>query len=98
MNYLDGPEVRLGDVVRVPTPAGERRARVVMLGDTGQHLDRDAGFVRWVRDSRILAPTSVFIEWLDDNPFAHDDPQLAPVGNYMSTTVDEFVRFESRSS
>jgi hypothetical protein len=97
MNYHDGSEVRLGDIVSVPTPQGDAQARVVMLGDTYAHLEIDPAFVEWVVTDRILAATSIFVEWIGPNPFAHSDPAFAPVGNQMSTVVDEHVRLESRA-
>jgi hypothetical protein len=38
MRYSDGLEVRLGDTVSVPVPTGESLARVVMLGNSHEHL------------------------------------------------------------
>jgi len=98
MNYHDGLEIRLGDIVSVPAPDGDRQARVVMLGDTREHLEVDADFIDWVLRDNILAATSIFVEWLGSNPFAHSDPEFAPVGNFMSTTVDEHVHFNSRAA
>lgn len=91
MKYHDGNPVSLGDVVSVPVPSGTAEARVVMLGDTYEHLDIDRGFLAWVQRDRVLAASSVVIEWLGDNPFAHDDPQYAPVGNYMFSPLDQDV-------
>lgn len=91
MRYHDGFPVALGDVVVVPVPSGTARARVVMLGDTYEHLDLEQGFLSWVKADRVLRPGAIVIEWLGQNPFAQDDPQYAPVGNYMFTDVDEFV-------
>ena len=83
--------VTLGDIVSVPVPEGSANGRVVMLGDTYEHLDIDQQFLKWVIAERVLEPSSVVIEWIEDNPFEHDDPQYAPVGNYMFTTIDEWV-------
>lgn len=91
MRYHDGSPVALGDFVEVPIPIGTARARIVMLGDTYEHLELDAGFLSWVKTERILRESAVVIEWLCENPFAHDDPNYAPVGNYMFTDVDENV-------
>ena len=91
MRYHDGSPVALGDVVDVPVPSGTARARVVMLGETYEHLGLDPGFLSWVKTDRVLRHGAVVIEWLGENPFAHDDPRYAPVGNYMFTDVDEFV-------
>jgi hypothetical protein len=92
VRFHDGRIVALGDLVEVPVPSGTARARVVMLGDTYEHLDIDPGFLSWVETERILRPISVVIQWLSENPLAHDDPKYAPVGNYMFTDVDEWVR------
>lgn len=89
MKYCDGTDVNLGDVVSVPTPDGAAKARVVMLGDTYAHLNIDSEFVEWVERDRVLERSSVVVEWLGQNPFAHEDPQYAPVGDYMFTALDE---------
>ena len=91
MKYHDGTEVHLGDVVSVPIPEGTAKARIVMLGDTYDHLPIDAQFLSWVTTDKVLKESSVVVEWLSDNPFAHDDPQYAPAGNYMFTAIDEWV-------
>jgi hypothetical protein len=81
----------LGDIVTVPVPSGAAKARVVMLGDTYEHLDIDKQFLAWVKADKVLKESSVVIEWVEANPFAHDDPQYAPVGSYMFSAVDEWV-------
>lgn len=91
MLYFDGSTVALGDVVSVPVPDGSARARVVMLGETYEHLDIDEHFVNWVKKDRVLDQESIVVEWLDTNPFAHTDPQYAPVGEYMFAALDEHV-------
>jgi len=91
MKYRDGTAVTLGDVVSVPSPGGTAEARVVMLGDTYEHLDIDPQFLSWVKQERILRESAIVIEWLGTNPFAHQDPAFAPVGNYMFTQLDEFI-------
>ena len=74
MQYHDGSTARLGDVVTVPVPSGKAKARIVMLGDTYEHLDIDTSFVSWVKKEKKLAPNEIVIEWLEENPFAHNDP------------------------
>jgi hypothetical protein len=91
MKYNDGSTVALGDIVTLPVPTGTAKARVVMLGETYEHLAIDPDFVSWVEEEKILAPGSIVVEWTEENPFVHDDPQYAPVGNYMFSPVDEFV-------
>ncbi len=92
MRYHDGSTIMLGDIVSVPMPDGSEKARVVMLGDTYEHLDIDKQFLSWVKKEKVLEGTSIVVEWLGNNPLAHDDPQYAPVGNYMFTSVDECVK------
>ena len=91
MRYHDGSTVTLGDIVTVPVPSGTAKARVVMLGETYEHLDIERQFLAWVKAEKILEQSSVIIEWVANNPFAHDDPQYAPVGNYMFSALDESV-------
>lgn len=91
MQYHDGSAVTLGDVVRVPVPAGTARARVVMLGETYEHLDIDPSFLAWVKRDRALRPSAIVVEWIEDNPYAHNDPNYAPVGKYMFSPLDEWV-------
>ena len=54
MIYHDGSIRSLGDIVTVPIPSGTARARVVMLGDTYEHLDIDRQFVEWVERDKVL--------------------------------------------
>ena len=91
MRYHDGSLVTLGDIVTVPVPSGTARARVVMLGETYEHLDIDPQFLSWVQKDRILESRSVVVEWLETNPYEHNDHQYAPVGNYMFSPLDEHV-------
>ena len=79
----------MGDIVTVPVPTGTAKARVVMLGETYEHLDIERQFLAWVKAEKILEESSVVIQWVGSNPFAHDDPQYAPVGNYMFSALDE---------
>lgn len=89
MKYYDDTEVTPGDIVSVPIPEGAAKARIVMLGDTYDHLPIDEQFLNWVKTDKVLKESSV-VEWLSDNPFANDDQQYAPVGNYMFAAIDEW--------
>lgn len=93
MTYNDGSHISLGDIVTVPLSSGSgtEKARVVMLGDTYEHLDIDPQFVAWIERDRVLEPAQIVIEWLGRNPLAHTDPQYAPVGNFMFTEPDEDI-------
>jgi hypothetical protein len=96
MKYHDGSPVKLGDVVIIPLQDCAAKARIVMLGDTREHLDIDKQFLEWVeRDKTVLEPSYVVVEWVDRNPLAHNDPQYAPVGNYMFTQLDKCVTHDA---
>lgn len=97
MQYHDGQLVLLGDTVLLPIPDGKAQARIVMLGDTGEHSEIDPKFLSWIGSANLLRPTAVVVEWIDRNPFAHQDPTLAAVGNYMFTDVDEWVSLQRRA-
>ncbi len=62
-----------------------------MLGASYDHLDIDADFLEWVKRDKVLNTSAIVIEWVERNPFAHSDPQYAPVGNYMFSPLDEYV-------
>jgi hypothetical protein len=88
MNYHDGSAVKLGDIVSIPMPGGSAKARVVMLGDSGAHLEMETEFIEWVQSEKLLDSKQAVVEWIDQNPLAHSDPRYAPVGNYMFTGLD----------
>jgi hypothetical protein len=89
ITYADGRPVSLGDLIDISVGENKlKRARVVMLGDTGEHLDIDQSFLDWVKRDKVIEQSQVVVEWVGDNPLAHNDPMSAPVGNYMFTTID----------
>lgn len=88
ITYADGRRVALGDVIDISLGEASARARVVMLGDTGEHLPIDQSFLDWVKRDKVIKPAQVVVEWLGSNPLTRDDPNYAPVGNYMFTEVD----------
>jgi hypothetical protein len=92
VKYFDGSPIALGDEVTLPVPSGTAKARVVMLGETYEHLEIDPGFVTWVKNDKVLEASSVVVEWLGSNPFAHADSKYAPAGNFMFSPVDEFLK------
>jgi hypothetical protein len=73
-----------------------RRGRVVMVGDTLDYLDIDPQFLSWVKTFQKLGSSQVVIEFMAKNPFEHEDPKFAPVGDYLFSPVDEWLTFESR--
>jgi hypothetical protein len=60
----------------------------MMLDDSYKHLDIDKKFLTWLERDRVLEASQVVVEWLDKNPFADEDSQYAPVGNYMFSPAD----------
>src|ERR1043165_4305111 len=70
MNYHDGTDVKLGDIVAIPMPGGSARARVVWLGDTREHLEMDEGFIEWAENEKLLDPSQIVVEWIDQNTVA----------------------------
>ena len=92
MRYFDGTTVTLGDLVTVPVPSGTAKGRVVMLGESDTHLDIDAKFLAWVTRDKLLDSSSIVFEWVEKNPLAHDNPRYAPVGPYMFSPLDEWVK------
>ena len=94
MKYHNGSAANLGDIVIIPLPTGSAKARIVMVGDTLEHLDIDKQFLNWVKNENVLEASQVAVEWIGKNPLAHNDPQYAPVGNYMFTELDECVTQE----
>lgn len=53
---------------------------------------RCAEFRNWVLRENLLADDAVVVEWVGQNPLAHQDPRYAPVGDYMFTRLDDCVR------
>ena len=80
MQYHDGSTANLGDIVTIPMPEARAKARIIMLGDTGEHLEMDEDFLEWVKQEKLLEPSMVIVQWVETNPLAHDDPNFAPVG------------------
>lgn len=95
MKYHDGSPAKLGDIVIIPMQDCSAKARIVMLGDTREHLEIDRSFLEWVEgDKGLLEPSYVVVEWIGQNPLAHNDPRYAPVGNYMFTQLDECIQHD----
>lgn len=97
MNYTDGKEVQLGDLVEIDMPKGLELARVVMLGENYQHLELEQSFKEWVLKEQILETNSIVIEWVGKNPLEHNNPEYAPVGNYMFTGISADIKLRERA-
>ena len=96
MKYECGTDVRLGDEIMVQYgPGQESLARVVAIGTDSVIDEIDQGFYSWAKSESIIDKNMVTIEWVDANPLAHNDPNYAPVGNYMtlqSICCERFIR------
>lgn len=69
-----------------------------MLGGNYEHLEIDSAFLQWVKNDRKLNDDEVVLEWIDENPFFHNDPRYAPVGKYMFSGLEKSLMFESRAN
>jgi hypothetical protein len=96
MKYSCGTEVILGDEIMVSSgPEQESLSRVVAIGVDLATEDIDRKFYDWAKEEGIITDKSIVIEWIDENPLAHNDPNYAPVGNYMtlsSLCCETFIR------
>ena len=92
MKYADGSIARLGDIVSIQLFDGPHEGKIVMLGDTLEHLNLDSEFVKWVVSERLIEKDFVAIQWTGKNPLEHHDPNFAPVGDILFTGLDESIR------
>ena len=98
MKYRDDQEIMLGDIVELSMLNGKEIAKVVMLGESYLHLELEASFESWVKRDRILDQDSIVVEWVNENPLAHNNPAFAPVGNYIFTGISEDLKLIQRPS
>ena len=86
----------LGDEIMVGCgPNQESLARVVAIGTDLVTDDIDQEFYDWVKDESKLNDNTLIVEWIDVNLLSHDDPQYAPVCNYMTlecVCCETFIR------
>lgn len=87
MDYNSGDIVRLGDLVEVELPDGQHQARVVMIGETGEHVSIAKDTVAWMTASGHVGKGRILIEWVTGNPLEHGDQNFAPVSNTLSLTL-----------
>jgi hypothetical protein len=96
MKYSCGTEVMLGDEIMASYgPEQESLARVIAIGLDLAVENIDRKFYDWAKEEGIISDESVIIEWKDENPMAHNDPNYSPVGNYMtlsSLCCETFIR------
>ena len=75
----------LGDEIIVEYgPGQEALARVVAIGMDLVIDGIDQGFYSWAKSEAIIDKDTVVVEWIDTNPLSHNNPDYAPVGNYMT--------------
>lgn len=86
----------LGDEILTSYGLGqEALARVVAIGLNLVVEDIDRNFYDWAKRENIITDQTVVVEWIGQNPLAHDDSHYAPVGNYMtlsSLCCEKFIR------
>ena len=86
----------LGDKIMAQYGAeNEALARVVAIGTDLVTAGIDSAFYSWAKEESIIDANTVVIEWIDDNPLSHNDPQYAPVGDYMtlqSICCERFIK------
>ena len=96
MKYECGTDVMLGDEIMVQYgPNQESLARVVAIGIDLVIPDIDESFYSWAKSEGIIDKNTVVVEWIASNPLSHNDPNYAPVGNYMtlqSICCERFIR------
>ncbi|HUH66170.1 MAG TPA: hypothetical protein VLZ07_07045 [Syntrophales bacterium] len=86
----------LGDEVIVQYgPNRESLAHVVAIGLDLVIDEIDPAFYSWAKSKAIIVEDTVVVEWVGANPLSHNDPNYAPVGNYMilqSVCCETFIR------
>ena len=98
MEYSDDRKILLGDIVEISMPEGTEIARVVMLGESYERLELEETFISWVIKDQILEKDSIVVEWINNNPLAHNNPEFAPVGNYMFTGISLDIKLIQRAN
>ena len=96
MNYFDEHKIILGDIVSITMKGKRELAKVIMIGETKEHLELDKNFLSWVNKESLLDLDSIIVTWVNNNPLAHNDPNYAPVGNEMFTGIDEDMKLVRR--
>lgn len=91
MKYEDGQIVRLGDIVDIELGDAVHRAKVVLLGDTGQYSDLDENTAKWAIESGHVEKANIMTAFVGENPFEHNDPRYAPMSNSLSTNLSGVV-------
>lgn len=84
MKYNCGTEVMLGDILL--TSHGENlesETRVVGIGTQSFSPSIDSQFIQWAIGDNLIKDNTVIIEWVGENPYAHNDLKFAPVGNQV---------------
>lgn len=86
----------IGDEIMVQYgPGQEALARVVAIG-LDLVIDKiDQAFYSWAKSEAIINKDTVVVEWVDTNPLSHNNPNYAPIGNYMtlqSICCETFIR------
>jgi hypothetical protein len=96
MKYNCGAEVMLGDEILVQHGSGqESLARVVAIGQDLVVDDIDDSYYTWAKKEGLIDQGTVVVDWVQTNPLSHDEPNFAPVGDYMileSLCCEKFIK------
>lgn len=86
----------MGDEILVTCgPEKKSLGRVIAIGLDLVWCGIDKSFYDWAKKDKVINDDTVVIEWIEENPFAHNNPKYAPTGNYMtlsSVCCETFVR------
>ena len=69
-----------------------------MLGESYERLELEETFISWVIKDQILEKDSIVVEWINNNPLTHNNPEFAPVGKYMFTGISFDIKLKQRAS
>ena len=94
MKYECGTEVMLGDEIMVQYGPDKRN-----IGTSGCYrawtrslITLTNHFILGLRVKQSSIKISVVVEWIEANPLSHNDPNYAPVGNYVTLSALYAVR------
>ena len=88
----------LGDIIEVTLHDGAHRAKVVLIGDSGEHRGIEDKTATWAMNCGHVKSDDLMAEFIDGNPFAHNDPRYAPVANTITTRAIDVNLVEREGS
>jgi hypothetical protein len=90
MKYSCGNNVLLGDYITVQIgPEKYHEVQIIAIGMKLKTIDINDDEWEWMITENIINENSVIVQFVGENPLAHDDPNYAPVSNHM--TIDSIT-------